>query len=422
MKINMANTIYASLGQIFGRGGFVIASMILAGALSVENFASYSYFILTINMLTGLGSFGLSVAAARAYAEIDLKGDPSELIALWLITILAIIAIVGFLYIDPAELIQDKGVSKHTYIVAIVASILGVVSIGAITGMQAFFLGAGSSALSFLLIIGGAKIGAAKGSLEIAVGAIALSLSLKFLIELLVAFHPRLLRGIGKYRANILSSFGMVLGLIGPAALVTVCTSSAAWWVGQIIRDGAGDLEFALFAIGLQWYSLALFIPAIITRVIFADQVKAANNVTTIGGVTQIRLIESAAKYNLASSLIFVVLISVASPYLMFIYGSKYEEEHFTITLFAIAGASYSISNLVGNAFIAERRQVGWMVLTFLWAAILLAVTAILAPLGASGAAIAYLVSGIFLLVAALYFLKRRAAACGTLSECTRSK
>jgi len=58
---------WVTVGRVFSRGSILITSILLARALSVKDFAAFSYFLLTVNMLAAYASMGLGVTVNRYF-------------------------------------------------------------------------------------------------------------------------------------------------------------------------------------------------------------------------------------------------------------------------------------------------------------------------------------------------------------------
>jgi hypothetical protein len=68
-----------------------------------------------------------------------------------------------------------------------------------------------------------------------------------------------------------------VFGFSLPIFLVGLLASTGPWAVGRIILGGEGCAHaLALFAIGLQWFSLGMFLPASLSRVYVRRMVREA--------------------------------------------------------------------------------------------------------------------------------------------------
>jgi len=397
LKINI---LYSTLSQLLTRGGFVVASMILANSLTTSAFAEYSYFQLTINMLASYASLGISVASSRTFANIRSRTPPTgdELIALWVLPIATSFAMVVFICIDPLELTYQAGdISKLIFALAIGAVVLGSVSVGAINGLEMFRISMFVSIGNFIILFCGSTLAANHSSLHLAAAGLTVAVFFKFSAETLLIFN--FARHLAKPTSplNILKKVPAAFSIIGPSAIITLCSASAAWIIGRLVLSQSGSVQFSLYAIGLQWYAFALFIPGVISRVLFATQVRIAQSQKKGSRNERNKLLASGIKANLISSLLFFSIGAPFSPILIRLYSEEYSSGYLVIVAFLAAGVSFSITNVIGDVLIAENRQIQKMYATVAWLVLLVTLAYFTAGRGALIAATCFLVSGLFL-------------------------
>jgi hypothetical protein len=175
----------------------------------------------------------------------------------------------------------------------------------------------------------------------------------------------RMFAGFGLRRADLLR----VYGFAGPMMLVTLMAASGSWLVGRIILHGKGaEHAFALYSIGLQWFSLALLLPGMISRVVLPRLVR------TIGGAQAYsqQLVRQGALLATGAALGMTVLVVVFGPWLMSIYGTNYDAGRWFIAAYMGAAIFSAPANTLGNSIVARDGQWIWMGTTFVWLLVML--------------------------------------------------
>lgn len=179
----------------------------------------------------------------------------------------------------------------------------------------------------------------------------------------------------------------------GPMALVTMLAASANWVVGRFILADSGETEFALYTIGLQWLSLGLLLPGMVSRVVLPRVVR------TRGGDSR-SLVRQAIAMTLAPSGIMVVGGFALAPWLMNLYGPKYGYAAYVIPAYLLIALLSAPINTLGNAIVANDGQWRWLQLTFIWFFGLISGILLIAPKrDVSWAAISHAVAAFMFLI-----------------------
>ncbi len=405
---------YAGLAQAISRGSLVLAAMILAGGLQIPEFAAYAYFQLTVNMLAGYAGLGVGVTAAKCFALVSVAPEKArdDIAALWLITFFSAVAVAAVAFL-LGDFILGEGtrIPRMCYSVAIATIVVGVVPAGGINGLEAFRESLALSVIVGLVTIAGAFIARWAESLEIAVWTLTLAFLVRSVGDTLITLArtgwPKL--NWGKNRLH--AALQRVLAMIGPMALVSLLAASGVWIVGRIVLDAKGDLEFAQYAIGMQWYALGLFVPSILARIVFARQVRMGMDELEASGEHRMALLHRGIRLSFTGS-ILVVLVGVATgPFIVRFYGPHYAKEAWLVSGFLLASTFVSSANLVGNALVARNRQGLWLLLTIVWAILLISSALAMNRMGCVGAAVSFGGSGLILFGLAYMLVRRSEAA-----------
>ena len=387
----------------------MLAGILLARGLSVQDFASYSYLILTMNMIAAYASLGLGAIASRSFSGLVLRRRKSleEIAAIWGLSLLlavmaGIILLAGAADFLPAS---DK-VSPLLVSAVLLVSLLGIIPAAAIQGLAAFRGSAFSAAVGFVLLLALAFEASRQGSLPLAVTGLLLAQSCISFGEGYLAFRAVGTEVFRIDRRATAAGLRRVLGPVTSTALVSVLSGTAAWMVATMLSWRSGDHAVALFSIGLQWFALVLFLPGILTRVAFAEQAKLALEETEAGAGQ--RFLMQAVKRNLMVAGLLAAMAVAAAPWLMQLYGPNFAADYPVTWGFALAGAATSATNLVGNGLIVLGRTRTWLILTLVWFVLLGICTPLIIPsMGATGAGLAYFAANLALLSVALLAYRR---------------
>lgn len=368
------NAFWTLLSHIMARGALMLSSIILARSFSPTDFSAYSYFLITMVVLGAYAALGLGTTASRYFAEVGyepLGGQNKPLGSLLSISVVMSV-IAGFLVLAVPEswLNADLAVPSWLLAVGVVATVLGVVPGGAILGLEQYRAATVISFFHGLLLVISALMAAALKMPILAMVAVVLGMVLQSVGQFVI-----IVKIVGWDRVTKGFIFGMddlkrILSFAGPMFVVTLISGSGLWVVGRIIIEGDGGVEsFSLYAIGMQWYSLALLLPGIVSRVVLPRLVRESEN-----SVDESKLIvRSGVLLAIISGVGFLLLVVVFGSWIGEVYGDQYDIDRFFIAAYMGAALLSAPTNTFGNAIVARDGQVAWMINTTIWfAAILL--------------------------------------------------
>ena len=389
----------------------MVASIILTNMLPTSGFAAYSYFQLTVSMLAAYASMGLGITAAKYFAEYsrhNLNTAP-PLGTLWVISVaFGLMMAVGVLFVPKSLIGASLGIHSWLFAVGIFALCFSILPTAGIVGLEKFKAGTLSSAISSVVIVLGSLLAGALGSASMAMLFFVLSSLVHSVVNCWIIF-----RNIGIKR--VVSSVDLrkdkvrdIFRFAAPMAVVTLLTSSATWIMGRILlSQGNGAYQFSLYAIGLQWLSLALFLPGMITRVIFPKFVKTRREDCEERGQTKV-LMRSGILYASLSGLIVCLLVALFGPLLINLYGEQYTGQRWLLLLFVVASLPLAPTGSIGNAIIANEGQNAWLLITMVWFSFLMVIAWLLRDMGAVGMAVSYGICGLLMFSMAYLYARNR--------------
>ncbi len=402
------NALWSSIAHLLGRGSLVVAAILLARTLDTEGFATYSFFQLTVSMLAAYAAMGLGVTASRFFAEsghVD-KASMPPIGTLWLLSILSALAFSVIVLILPSGWLDGGlGIPRWLLALGVFVTALGIVPGGGVLGIERYAAATLSAAAGAVVLIGGAVLAGLESSAMLAmvmfvVAALVQAVGNTAVIVRELGWRQLLFRT-RPWREELVQ----IVDFAAPMLAVTLLVTSGVWLVGRAVLAGpAGERGFAMYAIGLQWYALVLFMPGMITRVLLPGVVRSRLK----GSADSRVLVRRGAGAALLVALISGVLVMVLSPWLLALYGANYSEAEWLLVFFVLAAVPAAPINSIGNGIIAANGQRAWLLITLLWFVLLLAFALGFAEKGVLGAAWAYCLSSIGQLALAFRVARRR--------------
>lgn len=367
----LSKAAWSSIGHILDRGSIVAASMVLSNFLNPVDFAIYSYFLLTASMLASYAALGMGVTASRLFAE-SCNLPPEEwppLGALWLLSSCIGIVIALVILVLPDTLISSY-LDLPAWLLAagVFALTLNVVPSGGVLGLELYQPAASVAIMSACVLLFGVYLAGTDQLLGTAIWIFVLSR-----VTQLVGNAVLIIKSVGikhllrTARAGIYELKGIAV-FAGPMLIVSLLAAAGPWLVGRIILDGpSGSSGFAAYAIGMQWTSLVLFIPGMISRVLFPRLVSLRMKAGKAMTNEKWELVLLGSYLALVSALLFAFVGILASPYLVRLYGADLSVSHFLLASFMLASVPAAVANTLGNAIVADDGQQIWLAVTLLW-------------------------------------------------------
>jgi len=388
------NAAWSLIAHLLGRGSLVVASILLARTLKTSSFAAYSYFQLTASMLAAYSALGLGVTASRFFAE---TGHVSEDRAppvgtLWALSALAGLILALAIMSLPDEWV-DGGLEFPRWLLSLGVFVmgLGVVPAGGILGLERYREATVTAAVAAGVVVLGSFIAGTVGSAVWAMWSFVLGSLVQAAGNALVV-----VRAVHIRRLLALTRFGKlelrrIVEFAGPMTAVTLLSASGAWTVGRMILSGtSGEQGFALYVIGLQWFSLTLLLPGMISRVVLPRLVRGRLESTVGTPHRESALVRHGAYMTLAAAMATFVIGAILSPWLWSLYAVDYAPGAWLIIAFMAAAIPAAPANTLGNAILVDDGQMEWLLITGAWFIGLILLTSASASLGVWSGAIAH--------------------------------
>jgi O-antigen/teichoic acid export membrane protein len=402
------NTFWSLVSHVFARGTLVISAMILARSLDTVGFAAYSYFQLTISMLTTCTAMGMGVTASRYFAEFAGRkdgGSPPPLATLWLLSVFMAFIAGCIVFILPASIISpDLAVPRWLMAFGVVVLSLNIVPAGGVLGLERYRSAAIISALSSITTLAIVFNAATVNSPVVGMMAIVAGGCIMFFGQSVLIFREV---GLSVLRRTVsIKKLGSILGFASPMFAVSILTAAGSWLVGRIILSGSdGEYSFSLYVIGMQWFSLAMLLPGIFSRVIFPVLVRLSVAEDSQSENKGVMLLRKTSLISVAIALVMTLLVAFCSPIIVGFYGPNFSSASTVLVMFSAIAILSAPANIIGNALVAKDNQRLWLFFTLVTSSLLVTLCYATVDLGVWAGVIALTFSSglltLFALVAA---------------------
>ena len=392
--------------------GNLLTAVVAARLLGIEDFGAFSIVRGTVYMMVSIAGLGIGLTATRYIAEMK-TAQPERLgKVLGLCELSAwgsgLFFALLFLCLAPQIAEQSLNAPQVTGQLRLASVYILFISfnfyqIGVLNGFEAFLPQAKISFVQALLSL----VFTASLTWWLALDGAALSLGLAAMANCILyqmAIHRELKSwNIVIYYRQLRSESDVLSGFTLPAALAAVI-GALTMWSGSacLVRQADGLAQMAVFTAAGNVRSLIMFIPELVTKVAspILCSLAGEQNQSGYSRVFWINLTIVAG-----SSLVVAVLLTLAGPWLMALFGRSFSNAGSAIVLAVAAGA---VVEVIANTLyqpIYVRGRLWWQVgIISAWGVALNGIAALTAPVwGALGLAAAYLAA--HLLSGALYVL-----------------
>lgn len=378
IKVLATNAVWTTLATLLARGSLVVASIILARHLDAAGFAGYSYFQLTVSMLAAYSSMGLGVTASRFFAEssrVEVENMP-PVGTLWVASLLLGLMISLIVLCFPQGWLgTELYVPQWLLAVGILSMSIDVVPSGAILGLELYKKATYITAMSAIVLILGASLASVAACPVCAMVVFVTATLLKAIGNAIVVLRNFGLKPLLRNSLFRKVDIKVIASLAGPMTGVTFLAASGSWLVGRMILNAPnGSDEFALYAIGLQWFSLALFLPNMVARVVLPSMVKALRVVSNQTNGDAKLLTRQGVLLAVCAAVIVSLVGSSVSAWVLPLYGETLQINQWFLAAFMLAAIPSAPVNILGNVIVASNQQREWLAISIGWFCCLLVI------------------------------------------------
>ncbi len=396
--------LWSMAGAVISRGLMLAATILVARMLGKTVYGELGMIQSTVGMFGVFAGFGLGLTATKYVAQFR-QSDPnragriiglSGLFALLTGSIMAL----GLLIFAPwlAEHAINAphlgGVLRIGALILLVSAVNGAQT-GALAGFEAFKTIAYVNLLvgltSFPILVAGVYWGGLNG----AVWALAINLGLNWLFN-----HVALRKAARRHNVpftftgcsrelSVLWSFSV------PAALSGVVVGPVNWGCfALLVNQPDGYIEMGVFSAANQWYAMLLFLPSLLGQVVLPVLSERLGQTDTRQSTKTLVL---AIKMNALLVLPLVLLTSIASPFIMNLYGEGFRSGWPTLVVVLLTAGLLAVQTPVGQIIAASGKMWLGFAMNSGWALIFIVSTLSLVDRGSLGLAIARAIAYVFL-------------------------
>ncbi len=361
----------------------MLVAIILARALPTHDFAAYSYFQLTVSMIGAYAALGLGATASRFFAAVGnetMEAPPKPLGALCSISVLVSLVVGLAVFAIPTSwLSANLDVPQWLMAAGVLVTALGVVPGGAILGLEQYRTATIISFVHGAVLLGATVFAARNQAPVVAMVAFVLGAFVQAVGHFFIV-----LRVVGWHRISERFFFTKkdathIFHFAGPMFLVTLMAASGSWIVGRIILHGEeGTHNFALYSIGLHWYSLALLLPGMVSRVVLPRLVRVSGD----SPENSKEIVRHGIRLAVSAAIIIAIVATCFGPYIGAMYGRNYSIGSLFIGTYMVAALMSAPTNTLGNAIIARDGQFIWLRNTAAWFVVIVTVAIVASTYG----------------------------------------
>jgi O-antigen/teichoic acid export membrane protein len=409
---------WLTIGAVVSRGLMLAASAAVAHLLGKIVYGEFGMIQTTVTIFGTLAGFGLGVTATKHIAEFRQSAPERAGRILGMSGIVATISggVVALALALGAPWLAEHSINAphlagdlRVGALVLFLTTLNGAQTGALSGFEAFRTIARvnvlTGLLSFPILVGGAWLGGLSG----AIWGLAIHLGFTWLVTHLALRREARRFGVpialreGFREWRILWSFSL------PAILAGSMTGPVNWVCGAMLvnqPDGYG--EMGIYSAANQWFTLLLFLATTLGNVvlpILAHQVGQND----LGHSTKTMVLVVKANLLLVAPL--VVTGSIASPYLMGLYGPSFTGGWPTLVVALWTALLVAVQTPVGQFLAASGKMWTGYLMNLGWAITFVLGTFLLVYHGALGVAAArgagYALHTAWVLCYALYLLRK---------------
>ncbi len=409
---------WSMAGAVISRGLMLAATVLVARMLGKTVYGELGMIQSTVGMFGVFAGFGLGLTATKHVAQFR-QSDPGRagriigLSGLFAILTGGLMAL-GLLNFAPwlaEHAINAPHLASLLRIGALILFInaLNGAQTGALAGFEAFktiaYVNLFIGLISFPILVCGAYFGGLTG----AVWALAINLGVNWLLNHLALRKesrrhnvPFTLRECSR-ELSVLWAFSL------PAALSGVMVGPVNWvCAALLVNQPDGYNEMGIFSAANQWYAMLLFLPSLLGQVVLPVLSERLGQTDTRQST---KILVLAIKMNALLVFPLVLLVSIASPYIMNLYGAGFGNGWPTLVVVLFTAGLLAVQMPVGQIIAASGKMWLGFAMNSGWALTFIVSTLLLVDHGSYGLAgaraISYMVHAAWTIGFAWWFLRK---------------
>jgi O-antigen/teichoic acid export membrane protein len=407
-------------GTVMSRGLMLGAAMLVARMLGKSVYGELGMIQTTVGMFGVLAGFGLGLTATKYVAEFR-KTDPER--AGRILSLSALVALVSGSLMSLALLVLAPWLAERTIhaphlagelrigALILLFSALNGAQTGALSGFEAFksiaLVNLVVGVFSFPILVAGAALGGITGTLWALCG----NLALNWLLNHLALRKEAARWGVPLRLVKCRQEWSVLWRFSLPAVLAGSMVGPVDWACGaMLVNRPNGFGEMGIYSAANQWVTILLYLPGMLGSVllpVLSDQVgqqRTAHSLKTLG---------LAIKVNLLLVMLPAAAASIASPWIMGLYGPTFANGWPTLIVVVFTAGLLAADAPIGHLLAASGRMWIGFVMNAGWGLAFLIGSALLIDHGSFGLALAralaYSLHTLWVLGFAVWFFKKNA-------------
>lgn len=389
----------------------LIAGIVCAHILTKEEYGEFNMVRSTVNMFVIFGSAGLGVTATKYVSEYKVS-QTNKIPRICYITrlfgyftgSLFTIAIIILAPFVATNILHSADLSLSLKIGAILLffSIVNGVQNGIISGFENFKAIAintlaGSIFESIFMLLGAYFLNIEGAILGFGLGFIVIYVTNRKSINKLFkkyGLEQRTERHLNHDDWKILFSYSL------PAALSSLLIAPTFWLVRTLLVRRCGFEELAVYEAADQWKVIILFIPTAISQIVLP----------LLSSLTEEKngMFKNALEINILVigfvSIIISLIVIIASPFIMNLYGSQFND-YTPLRVLALSTIFSAIANILEMTAYSKGKMWQCFIINIVWAIGMIAFTQVFLYKGMGASALSYAVLFAYILSCAIYAL-----------------
>ncbi len=379
----------------------LVTAVVVARLLGREQYGEFGIINNTAGMFSIFAILGLAMASTKHIAEFR-KNDPDRaghIIALFSLLAMGTALLMSALLVITAPWLSVNALAAphitNLLLIGVGIIFFGVINsvqMGALSGFEAFRTIAWINSLYAIIMLFLITCGVYLFGMPGAIWAIVIALAANCVISNHELRKEALRAGVPISFTGCSKELHILVGFSLPAILAGMMFTPANWVCSaMLVNIPNGYSEMGIFQAASSWQKAILFLPQCLNMI-------ALPMLADFHGAQKRRQYRKAFWYNTilvgASALGGAIIVSIASPYIMKIYGSSFEPGSFVLVILAFAAFLASIATYIGVTMISQGRVWLCTASSALWALALIGSAYFLIPgYGALGFSLAMLMS-----------------------------
>ena len=416
VKKLLHGTTWSALGTIFYRASMLLAIIIIARIIGIENFGRFSFLQSTVTMLTVFACFGLTNTATRYISKYFNHSDKEKskiiLNIIFLSSVLTSIlvslslALSGKFFINSFTEITIEASSLYIASFLLFFSSTNSVFEGILFGFKEFKFVAISKVVVALFLIPITVFATSNYFLNGGLFSLAFShafLWIIFTFKLIQEINISYLRNF-----NLFKKYSYIFTRFSIPSLFGSSIIAPTKWLSLLFLinfSNEGLDEIAIYNAANQWVIALLFLPNIISKV----SLPLLTQIDQKDNNSYINFIKASTIINFSIVFLFSIPIVFASSFLMGIYGESFIQGEKVLIVGAVTACLISINSSLSNVLLSKAKV--WLGFRFnlIWSLLMLILSYIFTSIGygAFGLMLAMLISYIIHTILQLFFITK---------------